>query len=156
MARFIELPYGEYNQETKKTERTTMMANLDQIITIKPQGEFACAVKMKGATSIVAYRRYDTLRAQVTNRQDLMETYPDEEVSAAYEQGYEKGKKEAMKCATRSQIIKATIKQAVMWFEENPMANGWQGKFRRDLTAILQNDDLDSEEDDQPATENEF
>lgn len=152
MAKFIELPYGEYNQETKKTDRTMMLANLDQVVTIKQQGEFACSVKMKGGVSVTAYRRYDTLRAQITGRQDLMETYPDEEVSAAYEQGYEKGKKETAKNETRAQIIKATIKQAVMWFEANPMANGWQGKFRRDLTAVLQNE---IPEDSDESTDNE-
>lgn len=136
-AKFIELPYGEYNNETKKTDRAAMLVNLDQVITIKQYGEFACTVFLKGGSKPVVYRRYDTLRAQITNRQDLMETYPDEEVSAAYESGYKKGRAETAKNETRQAIIKEAIKAATMWFENNPMCNGWQGKFRRDLTQQL-------------------
>lgn len=143
MAKFIELPYGEYNNETKKTERTQKMVNLDRVLEVQPSGEFASMVTITGGKKIVVYRRYDTLRAQITGRQDLMESYPDEEVSAAFDSGYQKGRFEGRRADDHAHLIKKVVKAAYLWFESNPMSNGWQGKFRRDLTAQLMSEPID-------------
>lgn len=146
MAKFIELPYGKYNPETQKNERTQMLVNTDRIISIAPFESFSCMVTLAGGKQMGVYRKYDTLRAQITNRTDLMETYPDEEVAAAFELGFKKATEEAKKQVNMAALIKAFSSNAISWLETNPLASGWQSKFRKAMKEMAQG---------QPATENE-
>lgn len=136
MARFIELPYGVYNEETKTTERTTSFVNLEQVTSITPIGEFMCKVTLRGADkNIVAYRKYDTLKAQICGQEHLTNTYPDEELKAAYEaikmqndKMTEKDLEKAIKDAR-----KVFLEQAVEWLSTNPLTDNWISRFKKDL-----------------------
>jgi len=138
MAKFIELPYGEYNKETKAFERTQMLVNLDRIIKIVPEGDTACKVTVAGGSQVLTYRRYDTLSDQIQSRGDTMAVYPDEEVAAAFSAGYNKAKSEINPNESRQKQIKQLISSAIEWFEQNPLSNGWQSKFRKDMRENLE------------------
>lgn len=137
MAKFIELPYGEFNPETQRTERVSMLVNTERIISVKPFQQFMCLVTLAGGKQMSVYRKYDTLKAQITGRADLMECYPEEEVAAAFESGYDKCKKESASKGKDglAPIVKAMTAFAREWFEHNPLSLGWQSKFRKEMQA---------------------
>ena len=138
MAKFIELPFGNYNKDVQAFERTMMLVNLDRIIKITPRGETACTVTIAGGSQVLTFRRYDTLAAQITNRTDMTACYPDEEVAAAFAAGYEKAKLEMNPSESRKKQIKRLSNVAAEWFEKNPLSLGWQSRFRRDVRAVLE------------------
>lgn len=137
MAKFIELPYGNYNKESQSFERTQMLVNLDRVIKIAPEGETACKVTLAGGNVALVYRRYDTLMAQIMNRYDLAQIYPEEEVAAAFNAGYEKAKAEINPSESKKKQMKRFCQLAAEWFESNPLGIGWQGKFKKAMAEAL-------------------
>ena len=138
MAKFIELPYGGYNQESQSFERKMMLVNMERIIKIAPDGETTCRVTLAGGNQVVVSRRYDTLSSQITHQDNLLQVYPDEEVAAAYDAGYEKAKKELKPNESKKKQIKQLCALAAEWFESNPVSAGWQSRFRRDIKEKLE------------------
>ena len=137
MAKFIEIPHGRHNPETNTTERTTTLVNIDCIIAIAPmeESEYMCKVTLKGAgKAICAYRRYDTLRSQLTNREaDVFEVFPEEEITAAYRKGYLKGVEDSV--GERKELLKEFVAKATEWLTENPLIDNWRSKFNKDMTS---------------------
>ena len=133
MARFIELPHGQINPDTGENERVTTLVNLEQIIRITPCKEFMCNVHIKAMPKpLTVYRRYDTLCDQILNRNlSLDSIIPDEEITASFVEGYEKGKLEtdiAVANATETLIAKA-----VEWISNNALVDNWRSKFRQEM-----------------------
>lgn len=135
MAQFIELPYGIYNSETKQNEKTSALVNVASIISIEPYGDYMCKVAIKGKQTIFAYRRYDSLKAQITNRSaDLLEVFPGEEIAAAYKEGYDKGL--ANSGSLRAEVVSEFVAHAVDWLSRNPLIDDWRKKFHNDMVQI--------------------
>lgn len=132
MARFIELPHGQINDDGEN-ERVTTLVSLEQVIRITPLKEFMCNVYLKGMQKpLTVYRRFDTLCDQILNRNTpLDDFFPDEEIAASYVEGYEKGVGE-----TRQRVEdarEALIAKAVEWISVNALVDNWRSKFRQEM-----------------------
>lgn len=138
MAKFISIPIG-LTDNTNKTTRNYTLINLDAIIQVTPDpnSQFSSRVITKGGRVVQAYRRYDTLVQQITGRTDLMENYPDEEISAAYEAGFNKALAQNKQSTARKQMVRQLTTLAAEWFEHNPLTDGWRGRFRKWITAQM-------------------
>ena len=133
MARFIELPYGQFNPDTGEHERMTILVNLEQVSTITPLKEFMCNVQIKGwSKPLTVYRRFDTLCNQILNKSiPLDATFPDEAIAASFVEGYEKGKCE--KDEVIENIKEELIALAVEWISTNALVDNWRSKFRKEM-----------------------
>lgn len=135
MARFIEIPHGRHNPETNTTERTTTLVNMECIISVSPMedNEYMTKVTLKGAgKTLGAYRKYDTLRTQLTNRDaDVFEVFPEEEITAAYHNGYLKGLADSV--GERQELQKEFIAKAIEWLSTNPLIDNWRSRFNKDM-----------------------
>ena len=140
MAKFIELPYGAYSKDLNTQERKAALVNVDGIIKIQPDGDYACRVTLRGGNQLIAYRRFDTLSAQLRGGADINATYPDEEIAAAFDAGYAKAKSEINPDLSRKQLVKEVVALAAQWLETNPISTGWQTKMRKDIKAAMDGD----------------
>lgn len=138
MAKFIELPTFGPNKDTKENERQVQLVNMDRIICIQPYGPTVCRVTLAGGKVVSASRRYDTLSAQILGREDRAAVFPDEELAAAFEAGYEKAKAEINPDVTRKQQAREIGRYVCTWFEANPLMPGWQTKLRKDLIVFME------------------
>lgn len=145
-AKFIQLPIGGFDAKSKEFQRTPILVNLDRIIKIVPEGETACKVTLAGGNVLGVCRRYDTLSAQILNREDLAKDFPDEEIVAAFEAGYNKAKSELNTEQYRAALVKSACKIAASWFDNHPLSVGWQSQFRRDLKEMLNDEQMGTSE----------
>lgn len=133
MARFIELPHGQINDDTGENERVTTLVNLEQVIRVTPCKEFMCNVYLKAMSKpLTVYRKYDTLCNQILNRSVALEaTFPEEEIAASFIEGYNKGVGESEQRIKDAQ--ETLIAKAVEWISSNALTDNWRSRFRQEM-----------------------
>lgn len=133
MAKFIALPFGKYNSTTNTTERDEMFVNLDRIQLIQKEQDYSCKVIFNNGKALQVYRLYDTLKAQIYGKELPVDVFPEEEVNAAFESGYYKGKMENNPGICTKEYAKSFTEHAVDWLSKNPLTDGWLARFSKEM-----------------------